>query len=68
MSTRAITLNRHILAEETLHPAAAGGRASDGRRRLLDIPPESIHQRVALVIGSAADVSCYEAFVRGDRA
>lgn len=45
---------------------AAGGRASDGQRRVLDIPAETIHQRVPLVIGSAGDVSLYEAFLRGE--
>ncbi len=45
----------------------AGGRASTGRARLLDLAAQSIHQRVALVIGSAADVSLYEAFLREDR-
>lgn len=45
---------------------AAGGRASDGRQRVLDIPAETIHQRVPLVIGSAGDVSLYESFLRGE--
>lgn len=35
---------------------AAGGKATDGRRRILDIPPTGLHQRTPLVIGSAADV------------
>ena len=34
----------------------AGGAATDGSRRILDIVPESLHQRVPLVIGSKADV------------
>lgn len=34
----------------------AGGLASDGRRRILDIEPEEIHQRVPLFIGSKNDV------------
>jgi fructose-1,6-bisphosphatase I len=29
----------------------AGGIATDGRQRILDIVPESIHQRVALIVG-----------------
>ncbi|HSB71070.1 MAG TPA: class 1 fructose-bisphosphatase [Candidatus Methylomirabilis sp.] len=45
---------------------AAGGRASDGARRILDIGAETIHQRVPLVIGSAGDVALYEAFLRGE--
>jgi fructose-1,6-bisphosphatase I len=34
----------------------AGGAATDGRRRILDIQPEALHQRTALVIGSLRDV------------
>ena len=34
----------------------AGGAATDGRRRILDIPPEALHQRTPLVIGSKRDV------------
>ncbi|MGH7538563.1 MAG: class 1 fructose-bisphosphatase [Gemmatimonadales bacterium] len=34
----------------------AGGLATDGRRPILDIPPQSLHQRVPLVIGSKQDV------------
>ena len=30
----------------------AGGRATDGARRILDIPPQSLHQRTPLIIGS----------------
>jgi fructose-1,6-bisphosphatase I len=43
----------------------AGGLATDGRRRILDIVPESIHQRVALIVGGRAEVEelarCLEA-------
>ncbi|MBL8383181.1 MAG: class 1 fructose-bisphosphatase [Burkholderiales bacterium] len=34
----------------------AGGAATDGRRRILDIVPEALHQRVGLVIGSKNEV------------
>ncbi len=34
----------------------AGGAATDGRRRILDIQPEALHQRTPLVIGSKRDV------------
>lgn len=34
----------------------AGGAATDGRRRILDIEPEEIHQRIPLFIGSKNDV------------
>lgn len=36
---------------------AAGGAATDGRRRILDLVPTSLHQRTPLVIGGAADVA-----------
>ncbi len=35
----------------------AGGAASDGRRPILDIEPEELHQRTPLVIGSREDVA-----------
>lgn len=41
----------------------AGGRASTGTQRILDIQAETIHQRVPLVIGSPVDVALYEQFV-----
>jgi len=34
----------------------AGGKASDGRSRILDIQPEALHQRVPLVFGSTLEV------------
>jgi fructose-1,6-bisphosphatase len=34
----------------------AGGAASTGRERILDIRPESLHQRVPLILGSRAEV------------
>jgi fructose-1,6-bisphosphatase I len=44
---------------------SAGGAASTGRRRILELAPESNHQRVPLIIGSAEDVraaeGCYAA-------
>jgi len=30
----------------------AGGKATDGRRRIMEIDPDSLHQRTALFIGS----------------
>lgn len=41
----------------------AGGRASTGLRRILDIQAKSIHQRVPLIIGSADDVTLCERFL-----
>jgi fructose-1,6-bisphosphatase len=40
----------------------AGGRASTGTRRILDLQPTSAHQRVPLIIGSADDVALIEDF------
>jgi fructose-1,6-bisphosphatase I len=34
----------------------AGGLAVDGTRRILDIEPEELHQRVPLFVGSKKDV------------
>ena len=36
--------------------AQAGGAASDGNRRILDIVPDHLHTRVPLFIGSSQDV------------
>ena len=35
---------------------AAGGKATDGARRILDIQPTDLHQRTPLVIGGSTDV------------
>lgn len=43
---------------------AAGGRASTGSERILDIQPTDIHQRVPFVVGSPHDVQLYENFIR----
>lgn len=46
----------------------AGGYASDGRRRILDLEPRKLHERTPVIIGSYDDVKEYEAFVaRGAR-
>ncbi len=39
-----------------------GGRAIDGRRRILEIQPTHLHQRLSLFLGSRADVSELEAY------
>jgi fructose-1,6-bisphosphatase I len=41
---------------------AAGGRASTGSRRILDLLPSGPHQRVPLIIGSPEDVALAEDF------
>jgi fructose-1,6-bisphosphatase I len=45
----------------------AGGRATDGYRRILDIVPEKLHQRTPLFIGSEEDVKIAEEFEQGLR-
>lgn len=42
----------------------AGGKSSDGRRRTLDIVPQSLHERAPLFIGSKQDVTLAEKFLR----
>ena len=42
----------------------AGGRASTGKERILDIVPSDIHQRVPLYIGSCGDVKIAESFLK----
>jgi fructose-1,6-bisphosphatase I len=42
----------------------AGGVALDGRRRILDIQPDQIHQRTPLVIGSRVEMAEFERCVK----
>jgi fructose-1,6-bisphosphatase I len=41
---------------------AAGGKATTGRERLLDVLPTAIHQRVPVILGSAEEVARVEAW------
>ena len=43
---------------------SAGGRAIDGKRRILEIQPEKLHQRVPIYIGSKEAVDMVERFLR----
>lgn len=45
----------------------AGGKASDGRQRILDLQPTSLHQHTPLFVGSADDVCVAEEFLQGKR-
>ena len=45
----------------------AGGRASTGTMRILDVEPKELHQRVPLIIGSANDVQDAEEFIQDKR-
>jgi fructose-1,6-bisphosphatase I len=42
---------------------AAGGAASDGARRIVELEPTALHQRVPLFIGSREDVALAEKFL-----
>ena len=41
----------------------AGGKVSDGYRRVLDIVPDKVHQRVPLFVGSPDEVDKLEKFL-----
>jgi fructose-1,6-bisphosphatase I len=43
----------------------AGGAATDGTRPILEVRPEQIHQRSALIVGSKEDVEEYLSYRRG---
>jgi len=45
----------------------AGGAASDGRRRILDLKPTALHERTPLFIGSTEEVRMAEEFLAGKR-
>ena len=45
----------------------AGGAATTGRERILDVEPTHIHQRTAVAMGSPDDVREYQEFVQGRR-
>ena len=40
----------------------AGGAASDGKRPMLDVVPEALHQRVPVVLGSRSEVEAFCAY------
>jgi fructose-1,6-bisphosphatase I len=42
----------------------AGGRASNGTERILDIIPHALHQKSPIFIGSEEDVAQCEAFLQ----
>ncbi len=46
---------------------AAGGAATTGRERILDIQPTELHQRVHLALGSKEEIAAYDDFVSGKR-
>ncbi len=44
----------------------AGGAATNGQSRILDIQPKALHDRTPLVIGSKRDVESFRQFVVGE--
>lgn len=38
----------------------AGGKAIDGERRILDIEPQSIHERTPMIVGGLAEIEAFE--------
>jgi fructose-1,6-bisphosphatase len=40
----------------------AGGRATTGVQRLLDVPPEALHQRIPLILGSRNEIERIERY------
>lgn len=44
----------------------AGGKAVNGRQRVLEVVPESLHQRSPFICGSPEDVDDYLEYVTGD--
>jgi fructose-1,6-bisphosphatase I len=45
----------------------AGGKASNGRQRILDIKPSSLHQHTPIIIGSSDEVTLCEEFLSNKR-
>jgi fructose-1,6-bisphosphatase I len=45
----------------------AGGAASTGKERILDVQPQHLHQRVPVFMGSPGDVALAEQFIQGRR-
>jgi len=43
----------------------AGGKATTGTMRILEVEPKKLHQRVPLIIGSRRDVEQADAFIQG---
>ena len=44
----------------------AGGAASDGERRIMDIQPSELHEKTALAIGNREDVAMYARFLKNN--
>jgi fructose-1,6-bisphosphatase I len=44
----------------------AGGIATDGRQRVLDVRPQSLHQRTPLVVGGKSEMQAFAQAIRGN--
>ncbi|GAB7218143.1 hypothetical protein DZS_35970 [Dickeya ananatis] len=42
----------------------AGGKASDGKNRILDLVPQKLHQRAPFFVGNTSMVEDLEGFLR----
>ena len=40
----------------------AGGKSSTGRQRMLDVIPDQVHQRIAVILGSRQEVTLLERY------
>ncbi|HLX11209.1 MAG TPA: class 1 fructose-bisphosphatase [Bacteroidota bacterium] len=45
----------------------AGGKATDGTQRLLDVKPTSLHQHTPVFLGSEEDMAVCEKFLKGEK-
>jgi len=45
----------------------AGGRATNGKQRILDVKPTALHQHTPVFLGSVEDVTLCEEFLQGKR-
>lgn len=45
----------------------AGGRATTGKERVLDVVPTDIHQRVPVYLGSVKEIELVCSFLNGER-
>jgi fructose-1,6-bisphosphatase I len=43
----------------------AGGAATNGKEAILDVEPESIHQRTALIVGGQVEMEAFDQCMRG---
>jgi fructose-1,6-bisphosphatase I len=55
------------------HPLAfvaehAGGGATTGTQKVLDVVPDSLHARIPFAIGSSEEIALYDSFARGETA